>query len=91
MLLPVKENYTKLSVENAKGRSSGLIPPNLEVYLWNAPISDEDHRWGKCSGKQRCVGVPYKFDVEKVNPFTSCQLETIELAMGQIEERTCIR
>ena len=91
MLLPVKQYHTNLEEKDAKGRSSGLIPPNLEVYLWNAPITDGDHRWGKCSGKNRCVGVPYKFDEGTEDPFTTEQLETIKSSMAKIEERTCIR
>ena len=86
------EQYHALS--NASGRSVGH-PPNKPYggklsNLWDGHVKGAEHRWGRCGGANKCVGVPYKFTYMTYN-WKAKQQQRVILAMDEIELNTCIR
>ena len=80
------EQYNALNY--GKSRSVGRKP----IKLWNEKVKDH-HKWGKCSGCNKCVGIPYTIAMGKSynGGFTRKQIERMRLAMDEIELYTCIR
>ena len=88
---------------NLSGRIAGTQPASnynistekYQLSLWDAPVSDPKHLWGRCAPGWKCVGVPYKLEKSGdtgVPPrFSDQQSEQIELAMSMVERHTCIR
>lgn len=92
MLFSLEQYDILRGVKNVSGRSVGPIPGRFYAALWDAPVTGEEHLWGKCYGGSKCVGVPYKLYPEgDQRAFTTQQLEKIQLAIDNIELNTCIR
>ena len=92
MTLTLKQYKNLFAAKNESGgRSSGVIPPNEGVMLWDEPVTP-NQRWGKCHPPNKCVGVPYTFKPNTTSTFfTQQQIEKIEQAIMEIEQSTCIR
>ena len=78
------------ALNNVSSRSMGykLDEPYGQgtIKLWSGAVDGVEHKWGKCAGDNRCVGVPYHN-----NGFNTKQMEKIRLAMDEVELNTCIR
>ena len=90
MILSLEQYH---SLKNASGRSVGQ-PPKSTIQLWDTPVEEFEHIWGKCAGTNKCVGVPFRISLDEQQrkvSFTRKQWHKIRLAMDEVELNTCIR
>ena len=98
MILKAQQYDLLSGYKNGSGRGIGVIPPKgysnfHSALLWDEPVNEAKHRWGKCHPGNKCVGVPYTMNPKtpKHGAFTPKQKGKIHKAMEEIEQRTCIR